>query len=62
MRSEKRGAYVISNVNTWYRKGKREKRLSGYTVALTLAVPTMSLGERNNTKINVIICHFIAIT
>lgn len=38
---------------------KTTLRLYGYT---TLAVPIMSLGERNSVKINAAICHFIAIS
>lgn len=48
-------------MSTHHREGE-EKLHSGHIAALTLAVPIMTTGERNNTKINVTICHFIAIS
>lgn len=46
---------------TLCREGE-ENLCLGHIVALTLAVPIMTTGERDNMKINVSICHFIAIS
>lgn len=45
-----------------HRREGEEKLHSGPTAALTLAVPVMTTGESNNTKINATICHFTAIS
>jgi hypothetical protein len=48
-------------VLTLCRKGE-ENLCLGHIAALTLAGPIMTIGERNNMKINAAICHFIAIS
>lgn len=56
--NEKEVTHVIGGVNA--PQGREEKLHSGHIAALTLVVPLMTTGERNNTKINATICHFTA--
>lgn len=50
-RVEKKVVYIISGINILYKEGREENLYSGYTVALTLAMPMKSTGERNKPRV-----------